>query len=610
MADQFPTPQNFYDAEKDLRTVSAVSNSRDPDTGTEIDTWVTRTGGLTDTLAGRLKALGIERIGDFTAGCTVTKRNQGVLEVGGSVYVWLGVIPVGGKIVPPGSTPASTGGIGPTGWLDVGDASVYERIINKLADVDGAALIGGATYGEIRSYGGSAVTIYCLGETNVFDGRYGHFDLDTSDLTSEDDGVMVLVSGTGGRFKRRHVGPLLPRFAGVVGDNVSDDYAACASLIAAFKKRGAPAPGGVDMAGDGIDWTGYKCRLSQKLDLSGLFNYNFVNPSFIAHSTFTGTALLRIDSDHTYLASGITWINPQLDATWMADYCVEAYDFLKWTMVGGKFSHYKKKGFITGTVHDAPHEINATGTFFFQREYNETFPPSITEGEAFEINNYDNDFTGIIVGYQKKWAFTLNKGSNKFMGGHFYTGLNSATEGGVRSYDVGNDFIGVYFDYTWVRLAARNSAQGCQFGVNDGGKAVFMGTNPFLVKVTNCRFNKTGATSNVFDMPTIAGGRVARPNIFDNEYNGCTGISTRGPWFQPIGAAVVTVQVPDEFRPLGNFSMPGRAASVSGAYADRILGASYNAATNDMTINCYQVSGGSLVAATLGGGSMVMNMNV
>lgn len=140
MADQFPTTQDFYDAEKDLRTMDAVSNSRDPDTGAEIDTWLTRRGGQTDTVAGRLKALGIERIGDFTAGCTVTKRNQGVLEVGGSVYVWLGVIPGGGKIVPPGSTPASTGGIGPTGWLDVGDASLRSDLIAP----DGVGLVGGA----------------------------------------------------------------------------------------------------------------------------------------------------------------------------------------------------------------------------------------------------------------------------------------------------------------------------------------------------------------------------------------------------------------------------------------------------------------------------------
>ncbi|MDX7855156.1 hypothetical protein SJU92_03890 [Aeromonas caviae] len=488
-------------------------------------------------------------------------------------------------------------------------AAINVLIVNRFSGVDGASNIGSASYSEIRLYSGNASQINCYGKNNVFDGCYGLFMKDDSDTSSLDDDVMVIIDALGRRWKRQHAGPLLPRFAGVVGDGIVDDYAACEALIAAFKQRGSSAPGGIDMGGDGIDWTGFRCRLSQKLDLSGLFNYSFTNPSFIAHSTFTGTALLRIDSDHTYLASGITWINPQLDAAWIADYCVEAFDFLKWTMVGGKFSHYKKKGFITGTVHDAPHEINAIGTFFFQREYNETFPPSVTEGEAFEINNYDNYFTGIVVGYQKLWALTLNKGSNKFVGGHLYTGLNSATEGGVRSYDVGNDFIGVYFDYTWIRLAARNSVQGCQFGVNDGGKAIFITVNPFQTKVTNNRFNKTGTTSNVIDMPTIAGGRVARPNIYDNEYNGCTGITTSGAWYQSIGAAVVTVPVPDEFLPLSSFGMPGRSAQVSGSHADKIFGASYNSTTREMTINCYQVTSGTLAPATLGGGSVVIDMN-
>lgn len=147
MADQLPTKQMLLDAYPDLRTVDAVSNSRDPDTDAEIDTWMTRRGGLTDTVAGRLKALGIERVGDFTAGCTVTKRNQGVLQVGGSVYVWMGVIPVGGKIIPPNSTPASTGGVGPTGWLDIGDASAYSNMLSELAKPIGASRIG-TEYGK------------------------------------------------------------------------------------------------------------------------------------------------------------------------------------------------------------------------------------------------------------------------------------------------------------------------------------------------------------------------------------------------------------------------------------------------------------------------------
>lgn len=50
-----------------------------------------------------INAIGWVLAGDFTAGCTVTGRNQYVLEVGGSAYKWDGSLP---KTVPPGSAPS------------------------------------------------------------------------------------------------------------------------------------------------------------------------------------------------------------------------------------------------------------------------------------------------------------------------------------------------------------------------------------------------------------------------------------------------------------------------------------------------------------------------
>ena len=99
--------------------------------GATIDTAMNgATGQVQKTLPATINEIGIVRIGDFTAGCTVTARNQGVLEVGGSVYVWRGELP---KVVPQGSTPASTGGIGPAAWLDVGDASVRSDLGNFIS---------------------------------------------------------------------------------------------------------------------------------------------------------------------------------------------------------------------------------------------------------------------------------------------------------------------------------------------------------------------------------------------------------------------------------------------------------------------------------------------
>lgn len=50
-----------------------------------------------------INALGWVLAGDFSSGCTVTGRNQYVLEVGGSTYRWDGPLP---KTVPPSSSPS------------------------------------------------------------------------------------------------------------------------------------------------------------------------------------------------------------------------------------------------------------------------------------------------------------------------------------------------------------------------------------------------------------------------------------------------------------------------------------------------------------------------
>lgn len=52
------TTQDFDNAERDLKTVSATSNSRDPDTLVPINNYSTRLGGQVDTLVGRLAKLG------------------------------------------------------------------------------------------------------------------------------------------------------------------------------------------------------------------------------------------------------------------------------------------------------------------------------------------------------------------------------------------------------------------------------------------------------------------------------------------------------------------------------------------------------------------------
>lgn len=79
-----------------------------------------------------IEALGWVLAGDFTAGCTVTDRNQYVQVVGGPGYRWDGALP---KVVAPGSspTPIATGA-----WVLVGDMSLR----GDLAAPSGAELLG------------------------------------------------------------------------------------------------------------------------------------------------------------------------------------------------------------------------------------------------------------------------------------------------------------------------------------------------------------------------------------------------------------------------------------------------------------------------------------
>lgn len=185
------------------------------------DTYNQRDGEIVKTRAGAVRAVGIQRVGDFTAGCTVTERNQGVLyETDGTVYVWLGALP---KTVPAGSSPATTGGISPSGdWLDVGDASSYSRITSELSGVDGSSLIGSASYSDIRSYNGSKTSINVYGKSNIFDGGYGAFKVDMYDTTSADNGGTILVDPLGRRWKRVFIGEVHAQWF-CAGDGVADD---------------------------------------------------------------------------------------------------------------------------------------------------------------------------------------------------------------------------------------------------------------------------------------------------------------------------------------------------------------------------------------------------
>jgi hypothetical protein len=75
----------------------------------------------------------------FTTGATINNPNEVLLNTAdGEYYKWTGSFASGPKVVPPSSTPASAGGIGPGAWIGVGDASLRAA----LAAMSGAGLVG------------------------------------------------------------------------------------------------------------------------------------------------------------------------------------------------------------------------------------------------------------------------------------------------------------------------------------------------------------------------------------------------------------------------------------------------------------------------------------
>lgn len=84
----------------------------------------------------------------FQSGATLNLYNQALRDTStGEYFRWDGAFPSGGKIIPAGSTPASSGGIGPGAWLSVGDASLRAA----MASLTGASLSGLEQGGNVQN---------------------------------------------------------------------------------------------------------------------------------------------------------------------------------------------------------------------------------------------------------------------------------------------------------------------------------------------------------------------------------------------------------------------------------------------------------------------------
>ena len=160
--------------------------------------------------------------GSFELGGTLQRPSDVLLhQLTGKEYIWAGEFP---KVVAPGTNPSAPGFV----------LRIDAVTSDELSSIDGVSLIGGATYAQIRAYTGDATKIYCVGRTNIFDGASGYFELDQSDTSSADNDATVLVSSSGGRWKRKYAGNVKAEWAGVIPGS-SYVHTELSNLIAHFE---------------------------------------------------------------------------------------------------------------------------------------------------------------------------------------------------------------------------------------------------------------------------------------------------------------------------------------------------------------------------------------
>lgn len=181
--------------------------------------------------------------GSFEEGSTLLTSTQALWhKAGNQAYVWTGTFP---KVVPSGSTPASTGD---TSWSST-DGFLLR---NNLNDPFGARHINNviSTFDTALSVNASNLRnnsiIFCKGRSAVNDGGGGFFRYSASSTVTVDNGVVFNVTG-GGRLIRQGQTSLSEnqmsesinvRWFGAKGDAVTDDTAAIQAAYQFAKNTG------------------------------------------------------------------------------------------------------------------------------------------------------------------------------------------------------------------------------------------------------------------------------------------------------------------------------------------------------------------------------------
>lgn len=122
--------------------------------------------GIEYTASQAISQFGYITLNSFEDGNTLTLPNQVLrLEATGEYYRWDGEFLPEGKVVPPGSTPDTTGGIGAGAWLSVGDATLRGQITSAGGDKLVGSSFGGSVYSDYALSGIKKKSIFGMSAT-------------------------------------------------------------------------------------------------------------------------------------------------------------------------------------------------------------------------------------------------------------------------------------------------------------------------------------------------------------------------------------------------------------------------------------------------------------
>lgn len=248
-----------------------------------------------------ISAFGYITIDSFQAGASLTLPNQVLRDTTtGEYYRWDGALP---KVVPAGSTPQTSGGIGGGKWLSVG----YAVLSNSLSKVDAESVVHGATYAEIRTSNVAGDQIKCIGRTAKRDGGEGWFFLDTTDTTSADDDGTVLVDSAGRRWKRSFDGAKMACWWGVKdGEDISTalqkavnnggkvevkdgQYTSTSTIVADFSSADFPNPGRKSLRFDLIGQSQHNTTFNtNNIDFLSYTGNDYTVPANVGQGIFSG----------------------------------------------------------------------------------------------------------------------------------------------------------------------------------------------------------------------------------------------------------------------------------------------------------------------------------